>query len=61
MHAYIRGLHKNLSDLSLTARGGDMIFFCSETLISSRCHISELKAPGFDRPMQLLKEEVDRF
>ena len=35
--------------------------FCSETLISSRRHSSELMIPGFGRPMQLLKSKVDRF
>ena len=34
---------------------------CSETVVSSRRHISERKFPGFDRPMQLLGGEVDRF
>ena len=29
-----RGLHKNMSDLSLTARGGDMFFFCVLRLLS---------------------------
>ena len=35
-------------------------FFCSET-VSTRRYISELMIPGFGRPMQLLKGEVDRF
>ena len=60
MYVNIRGLLKNLSDLSLTARGGDVIL-CSETLISSRHHISEPMVQGFGRPIQLLKGEVDRF
>ena len=34
---------------------------CSETLVSSRPHISELMVPGFGRPMQLFRGEVDRF
>ena len=59
MYANIRGLHKNLSDLSLTARRGDAVFY-SETLVSRR-HISELRVPGFGRPMQLHKDEVVRF
>ena len=37
------------------------VFFCSETLVSSRCHISEFMIPGFGRPMQLLRSEGDRF
>ena len=47
----IWGLNKNLSDLSLTARGGDRVF-CSETLIFFSRHISELIAQSFGRPMQ---------
>ena len=59
VYANIRGLHKNLTDLSLTVRDGDV--FCSETLVSSRRHIFELMVPVFGRPMKLLKGEVDRF
>ena len=60
MYANVRGLHKNLSDLSLIHRGGDVIF-SSETLVCSRGYISDLMVLGFDRPMQLLTGEVDRF
>ena len=35
--------------------------FFSETLISSRRHISELMTPGFGRLMQVLKSEVNRY
>ena len=35
--------------------------FCLETLVSSRRLIPELMVPGFYRPMQLLKGEIDRF
>ena len=35
--------------------------FFSDTLFSFRRHISELMVPGFARPMQLLRSEVDRF
>ena len=45
VYATIRGLLKNVPDLSLIARGRD-VMFCSENLISSRCHISELMVPG---------------
>ena len=34
-----------------------MYFFFSETLVSSRRHISELIVPGFGGPMQLLRGE----
>ena len=59
-YANIRGLHKNVSDLSLTARGRDVVFYC-KTLVSTRSHISEINMPGFGRPMQLPKGEVDMF
>ena len=52
VYANIRRLHKNLSDLSLIARGGDVVI-CSETLVSSRHHISELTVLGFGRLLQL--------
>ena len=55
------GLHENLSDLSLIGRGRDVFFFCSETIVSSRRHISQRMVPGFGRPMQLLRIQVNRF
>ena len=48
------GQDKNLSDLSLITRGGDVVF-CSEMLVSSKRHISELMVPGFGRPIQLVR------
>ena len=48
MHVNIRGMHKNLSGLSLPARGGDVVS-CSETLVSSRHHISKLMVLDFGR------------
>ena len=33
----------------------------SETLVSSRRHVSELMVPNFGRQMQLLKGEIDWF
>ena len=38
-----------------------MYFFCSETLVSSRRHISELVVLGLGIPMHLLRGEVDQF
>ena len=55
-----RGKRKNLPDLSLIAKCGD-VFFCSEALASFRRHIFQLVVSGFESPMQLLKDEVDRF
>ena len=59
-YANIRSLAKNLSKLSLIARGRD-VFFCSETHVSPRSHLSELIVPDFGRLMQLLRSEVDQF
>ena len=56
VYVNIRGLHKNSS---LLARGGDVFFI--ETLVSYRRHISQRIVPGLDRPMQLLRGEVDQF
>ena len=61
VYANIQGHHKNLSDLSLTTRVGDVFLFCTKTLVSSRRDISELMVQSFYRPMQLLKGEVNRF
>ena len=60
VYANILCLYKNLSDLSLIFRGGDVVY-CSETLVSSRRHISELMIPVFDRQMELHRREIDRF
>ena len=38
-----------------------MCFFCSEIFVSSNRYISELMAPGFSRPMELIRGEVYRF
>ena len=56
VYANTRGLHKNLTDWSIIARDEDVLYFCSETLVSSK-----LMIPGFGRPMQLLRGEFDRF
>ena len=49
VYANIRGLHKNLSDLSLIARGGDVFFLSRDSCL--------LQAPL----LQLLRGEVNRF
>ena len=40
-----------------------MFFYseCSETFGSFRRHNAEPMIPGFGRPMQLLRDEIDRF
>ena len=59
LYCNIRGLHGNLSDLAVAAGSCDVLF-CSETLVSSRRHISELRLPDFGKPMQILRGESDR-
>ena len=46
----VRGLSKNLSDVTVASSQYDLLL-CSETLVSDRRHISELRVPGFGRPV----------
>ena len=46
VYANMRGLHKNLSNLSLNASGAN-VTLCFEALVSSKRHISELMISGF--------------
>ena len=55
MYANIRDLPESLSDLSLIAKGGDVV------LIFPSYYIFELMVLGFGKPMQLLRGEIDRF
>ena len=52
----IRGLMRNFSDLQIASRDYDIIF-CSETMVTSRRHVSELLIPGFNNPTLLLKSD----
>ena len=63
VYVNFRILRKNLSDLSLIVRCGEvfLFIFCSETLVSSRRHIYELMVKRFGRPIQLPRDEVDWF
>ena len=53
LYANIRGLHANLSELSVAGSNFD-ILLCSETLVSDRRHLSELRIPTFGGPQQRL-------
>ena len=44
----VRGLSKNLSDVTVASSQCDLLL-CSDTLVSDRRDISELKVPGFGR------------
>ena len=46
----VRYLAGNLSDLTLASSRND-ILLCSESLVSSMRHMSELLVPGFSRPV----------
>ena len=46
----MRGLSKNLSDVTVASSQYDLLL-CSETLVSDRRHISEFLVPGFGRPV----------
>ena len=52
-------MYKNLSHLSIAARGGDVVFVSS--LLSLPDATFQAHSPSYGSPMQLLKGEVDRF
>ena len=53
LYSNIRGLHANLSELSISSADFDVLCL-SETLVSDRRHISELRVAGFEGPQQRL-------
>ena len=55
----VRGLAGNLSDLTVVS-SQYVILFCSETLVSDMCHVSELLVPGFSRPVFLCRGKMPR-
>ena len=55
----VRGLSKSLSDVTVASSQCDLLL-CSATLVSDRCHISELLVPGFGRPVLLCQDGVPR-
>ena len=59
LYANIRGLHCNLSELSVASAGFDVIM-CSETLVSNRRHLSEVRIAGFSGPQQRLLGSIPR-
>ena len=48
LHSNVRGLTGNPSDLTMASSQYDTLF-CSETLVSDMCHVSELLVPSFGR------------
>ena len=59
LYSNIRGLKANLQDLSVASTKFDIIF-CSETLVSSFRHTSELLIPNFNKPILLRRNAIPR-
>ena len=54
-----RGLAGNLCNLPVASSQYD-ILFCTETLVSDMCHVSEILVPGFGRPVLLCRGKMPR-
>ena len=59
MYTNIRGLHKNISDLTVASSQYD-ILLCSETLVSQMRHSSEVLIPSFKKPILFRRDAVPR-
>ena len=57
LYANIRGLFANLNELTVASAEFDVLV-CSETLVSNRRHLSELRIPGFLGPQQKLRGSI---
>ena len=55
LYLNIRGFYNDISELQIVSRKND-IFFCSETLVSSRRHVSEVLLAGFNKHTLLLRK-----
>ena len=55
----VRGLYRNLSDLTMAASQFD-ILLCSETLVSDMRHMSESLVPGFGGSVVLCRGRMPR-
>ena len=55
----MRGLARNLSDLTVASSQYDILFY-SETLVSDLRHVSEMLVPGFGRPVLLCRGKMPR-
>ena len=53
----VRGLARNLSDLTVASSQYD-ILLCSETLVSDMRNVSEVLVPGFCRPVLLCRGKI---
>ena len=57
LYSNIRGLPANLDELAVAGSGYDVLV-CAESKVSDRCHLSELRIPGFGCPQQRLKNST---
>ena len=55
----VRGLARNLSDLTVASSQYD-ILLCCETLVSDMRHVSKVLVPGFCRPVLLCPGKMPR-
>ena len=55
----MRGLSKNLNDVTVASSQYDLLL-CSKTLVLDRRHISELLVPGFGCPVLLCRDGKPR-
>ena len=53
----IRGLHPNLDELAVAGSDYDVLV-CAEFKVSDRRHLSELRIPGFGRPLKRLRNST---
>ena len=56
LYSNIRGLHSNLDELAVA--GSDDVLVCAEFKVSDRCHLSELRIPGFGCPQHRLQNST---
>lgn len=59
LYSNIRGLYKNIKDLTMAAANYDIVF-CSETLVSNLRDVSELLIPNFNKPVLVRRDSFPR-
>ena len=59
LYTNVRGLNMNINDLRATATKYDLVL-CSETIVSSFRHTSELLLPEFNKPLLIRRNAIPR-
>ena len=57
LYINIRSIHANLEELAVAGSDFDVLV-CAESKVSDRCHLSELRIPGFGWPQQRLRNST---